>query len=118
MLNNDEAFDNSFCNELNSFLDEYEVSLASKGFTKNTINKHGHLISSFLWFLDGYTTVQGFEDLTKAHLNSKFRAFLTNHYTGEFTGTFSHYALKGFFSFIHEAHGISTPLLRKEFNLS
>lgn len=111
----DERFDNHFCNELNSFLDEYEASLASKGLTKNTIHKHGHLISSFLWFLDGYTTVQGFEDLTKAMLNSKLREYLRNNYPGEFTDSFVAFALKGFFSFIHEAHGISTALIKKEF---
>jgi len=33
-MTDDDRFDNPFCNELASFLSEYEALLASKGFTK------------------------------------------------------------------------------------
>lgn len=117
-MTNDDRFDNAFCNELADFLNDYEGFLiSSKGLTQTTVNKHRHLISAFLWFINHHTAVAGFEDITKVMLNSRFRADLQNNDPGKFSDSFVKHALKGFFSFIYTQHGISTPLLKKEFNL-
>ena len=113
----DDLFDNSFCNELKEYADEYELHLLNTGLTKITANKHGYLLSTFFWFLDGYTQVQGFEDITKAYLNGKFRAHLNNDYKGEFTDTFVNYVLKNYFGFIIDQYGISTPLIKSTLKL-
>ncbi len=112
-----DAFDNHFCNELNEYLQDYEKHLTSKGLTKSTIDKHGHLISVFIDFIDNSTSVAGFEDITKAHLNSKFRAYLKYDYQGEFSDTFISYAQKEYFGFILDKYGISTPIIKSALNI-
>ncbi|HWZ22028.1 MAG TPA: hypothetical protein VNW06_05205 [Cytophagaceae bacterium] len=104
MTHNEDEYSNSFHKELDEYRKEYELFLLKK-YKPSTINKHSYIINSFIDFIILYEGCEGFEQLTKGMVNSKFFAYLESEYQEGLQKITVKNIIKAYLLFIYDNYG-------------
>ena len=101
--------------ELQELINEYGKVLAEK-YSKPTVSKYISVCNMLNEYLQEQE-LGGFEDILGTHCGSKFVQYFNNHTAEGHSANTIKNILKGFFSFVHQQHGITNNHLRKYFKI-
>jgi hypothetical protein len=101
-----------FYKEMKSYLEEY-IKFLRKSIPSKVVDQHYDIIFFYIEFLHHKEMCIGFEEISIAMCNSKFRPYFIKNTNKLLSEKNCRMTLKGFFDFIYDRHGIKNEKVMK-----